>query len=217
MWLAVAAVGIALVAAASVVVSGWLVSGVERANGGTREAAERSAIGDYFGGVSAVFSGLALLLLVITLLFQQRELRLQRQELALQRDELSSSRAELHRSAEADMRALHVQLTQMVMDDPSLAPVWNDFQGQPESTLRQNLFANLTFSHFVLAHTWGSHTEAELLVHARNLLSSAAFCRYWNATRAHKSELPPEGAEGRVFRIFDQAFTDLGRGTPPTT
>ncbi|MFE6483952.1 DUF6082 family protein [Streptomyces sp. NPDC057757] len=209
--------GVALVAAASIVVSGWLVSGVERTNGGTREAAERSAIGDYFGGVSAVFSGVALLLLVLTLLFQQRELQLQRRELALQRAELSSSRAELRRSAEADMRALHVQLTQMVMEDPSLAPVWNDFRGQPESTLRQNLFANLTFSHFVLAYNWGSETEADLLVHARNLLSSAPFRRYWNATRAHKSDLPPESAEGRVFRIFDQAFTDLGRGAPPAT
>ena len=214
-WLVAAAAGIALVGAVSIVVSGWLVSGVEETNGGRHTAAERSAIGGYFGGVSAVFSGLALLLLVITLLFQQRELQMQRRELALQRDELSSSRIELHRSAEADMRALHVQLTQMVMDDPSLAAVWNDFQGEPESALRQNLFANLTFNHFVLAHSWGSQSEADLLVHARNLLRSTAFRRYWNATRAHKSELHPESAEGRVFQIFEQAFTDPGRGTPP--
>lgn len=109
------------------------------------------------------------------------------------------------------MRTLHIQLTQMVMDDPSLAAVWNDFQGEPESTLRQNLFANLTFNHYVLAHSWGSFSEAELLAHARNLLNSAAFQRYWNATRAHKSSLPSESPEGRVFLVFEQALADLRR------
>ncbi|MFF7762398.1 DUF6082 family protein [Streptomyces griseorubiginosus] len=96
------------VGAASIVVSGWLARGVEAANGDRRTAIERSSLGEYFGGVSAVFSGLALLLLVATLLLQQRELRMQRHELATQREELVSSRNELHRSAEADLRGLHV-------------------------------------------------------------------------------------------------------------
>ncbi|MEV7289505.1 DUF6082 family protein [Streptomyces sp. NPDC093252] len=58
-------------------ISGWLVSGVEEANGGRQTAMERGTIGDCLGGVSAVFSGLALILLAVTLLFQQRELRMQ--------------------------------------------------------------------------------------------------------------------------------------------
>ncbi|WP_405906281.1 DUF6082 family protein [Streptomyces sp. NBC_00828] len=217
MWLVAAALGIALTCAASVVVSGWLISGVERADGGTHAAAERGAVGDYFGGMNAVFSGLALLLLIVTLFYQQRELRLQRQELSMQREELAASREELRRSAEADMRSLHMQLTQMVMADPPLAEVWNDFPGEPDSALRQNLFANLTFNHFVLAHSWGNQPEASLLVHARNLLRSPAFRRYWAATRSHKSELPPETAEGQVFQAFERAFAELDGGTPPPT
>ncbi|WP_409469236.1 DUF6082 family protein [Streptomyces sp. HC307] len=90
-WSTALIVGTAFVGAASVVVSGWLVSGVEEANGSRQTAVERSSMGDYFGGVSAVFSGLALILLVITLLLQQRELRMQRHELSLQREELTAS------------------------------------------------------------------------------------------------------------------------------
>ncbi|MER5298769.1 DUF6082 family protein [Streptomyces lasiicapitis] len=214
-WLTAAAAGVALVGAVSIIVSGWLARGAEAASGSRQAAEERSALGDYFGGVSAVFSGVALLLLITTLLFQQRELQLQRRELSLQREELAASRAELHRSAEADMRALHVQLTQMAMDDPSLAAVWNDYPGESDATLRQNLFANLVFSHFVLALSWGSYSEEDLVAYARNLLNSPVFLRYWNAARASKSEVPPESPEGRLFRVFEQALADRQRGAPP--
>ncbi|MFG2465601.1 DUF6082 family protein [Streptomyces canus] len=205
-WGSVAVVVTGAVGAASVVVSGWLARGVEEANGDRRTALERSSLGEYFGGVSAVFSGLALLLLVATLLLQQRELRMQRHELAMQREELISSRNELHRSAEADLRALHVQLTQMAMDDPALAEVWNDFPGEPPQTLRQNLFANLTFSHYLLVYKWGGITEAELVARAGTLVQSPAFNRYWEASRGAKEVLPPDTDEGRLFRIFESAI-----------
>ncbi|MFJ4819163.1 DUF6082 family protein [Streptomyces sp. NPDC088801] len=207
--------GAALVGAGSIVISGWLLSGVEDVNGGRRQAVERSAVGDYFGGISAVFSGLALLLLVITLLFQQRELRLQRQELTLQRQELISSREELRRSARSDLRALHVQLTQMAMDDPSLASVWNDYPDETAEVVRQNLFANLTFGHYLLFYEWGDVTEGELLEYARTLLRSPSFQRYWEASRGAKEGLSPDSHEGRLFRLFEQAIRETqGRGTP---
>lgn len=216
-WLTAAIAAVALVATASVIISGWLARGAEAASGSRKVAEERSLLGDYFGGVSAVFSGIALLLLIVTMLFQQRELQLQRRELAMQREEMIASRTELRRSAEADMRALHMQLTQMAMDDPSLAEVWNDYEGMSDVELRQNLFANLVFNHFVLALSWGSYSEEDLLTYAHNLLRSPVFLRYWNASRGAKSEVPPESAEGRLFRVFDQALTDLQGGAPPPT
>nr|WP_253268017.1 DUF6082 family protein [Streptomyces asoensis] len=206
----------AIIGAASIVMSGWLLTGVEEANGGRHAAAERSAIGDYFGGISAVFSGMALLLLVATLMFQQRELRLQRHELSMQRQELVSSRDELRRSAESDMRALHVQLTQMAMDDPALADVWNDYPGESTEVVRQHLFANLVFGHYLLAYRWGGSTEAEVLAYARSLVRSAAFQRYWEASRAAKEELPADSAEGRLFRLFEQAIREAQDGDTPS-
>ncbi|QJT07187.1 hypothetical protein G9272_33515 [Streptomyces asoensis] len=173
-------------------------------------------MGDYFGGISAVFSGMALLLLVATLMFQQRELRLQRHELSMQRQELVSSRDELRRSAESDMRALHVQLTQMAMDDPALADVWNDYPGESTEVVRQHLFANLVFGHYLLAYRWGGSTEAEVLAYARSLVRSAAFQRYWEASRAAKEELPADSAEGRLFRLFEQAIREAQDGDTPS-
>ncbi|WP_436996597.1 DUF6082 family protein [Streptomyces sp. enrichment culture] len=208
-WTVVAALCILGVGVASVAISGWMVSGVERANDDLPSAAERSALGDYFGGVNAVFSGLALLLLVTALFFQQRELRSQREELALQRQELVASREELRRSAEATLRGLHVQLTEMAMADPSLAEVWNDLPRMPADTLRQYLFANLAFSHYVLMHSWGHVSEEELLVRANNLLRSPVFRQYWEAARSLKINLPTDSSEGQVYRIFEQAMTDL--------
>ncbi|KPI14207.1 hypothetical protein OK074_2300 [Actinobacteria bacterium OK074] len=214
-WLVAGVAGIGLVGLASIAVSGWLIDGVERANGGIHAAAQRSALGDYFGAVSAVFSGVALLLLVVTLLFQQRELRLQRQELALQREELIASRSELKRSADSDLRSLHVQLTQMQMADPTLAQVWNDWPGQSPTEVRQMLFANLTFSHYVLLYEWGSVTEAEMLAHARHLVRSPVFRRYWALSRESKAALPADTAEGRFFRLFDRAINESpGNGAP---
>ncbi|MFI8232999.1 DUF6082 family protein [Streptomyces sp. NPDC085900] len=208
-WTVGAAACLTLMGTVAVVVSGWLNSAVEMANGGRRTAVQRGSVGDYFGGVNAAFSGLAVLLLVITLFLQQRELRSQREELALQREELAASRAELHRSAEADMRALHVQLTEMVMRDPSLAPVWTTYRENSQASLQQHLFANLVYAHFVLAHSWGTYSDADLVAHARSLLSSRAFQQYWNATREQKRHLSPQSPDGQVFQLFERALNDL--------
>lgn len=213
--LVVATIAIGFVCLASIVISGWLISGVEHANGSLQNATQRSILGGYFGAVSAVFSGIALLLLVITLLFQQRELRLQRQELTLQREELIASRGELRRSATADLRGLHLQLTQMQMADPALATVWNDWPGESPSNVRQLLFANLTYGHFMLLYEWGSSTEEEVLAHARRLVQSPSFRRYWRLSREAKAALPPDSAEGRFFQLFDRAISEAQAGSPP--
>jgi hypothetical protein len=42
-WLVTVMAGLIIVGAASITVSGWLIDGVERANGSQRAAAERSA------------------------------------------------------------------------------------------------------------------------------------------------------------------------------
>jgi uncharacterized membrane protein len=214
-WTATATVCVAAVGMASVAVSGWLISAVQEANGDRRTAADRSSMGDYFGGASAVFSGLALLMLVVALFFQQRELRSQREELALQREELAASRAELHRSAEADMRALHIQLTHMAMDDPSLARVWTTYRESPRASLRQHLYSNLVYAHVALARSWNTYSDADLSAIARTLLSSDVFLHYWETTREQKRGMSRQSPDGQVFQLFEQALAELRRGTPP--
>ncbi|PKV88434.1 DUF6082 family protein [Streptomyces sp. TLI_146] len=216
LWTAATLAGTALVSAAAVLVSGWLIDTVQRREGGLDRAEGRSQIGNYFGAASAVFSGLAFLILVVALLLQYQELRMQRTELADQREELTQSRQELHRSAEANMRSLHVQLTRMAMEDPSLAAVWNGFPGIPHEEERQYLFANLTFGHLLLARQWGSYSDDELRVHARSLRSSEPYRRYWALSRDAKFALPGDSHERKLAELIDEEIrTTPGPPAPP--
>ncbi|MFF7762397.1 DUF6082 family protein [Streptomyces griseorubiginosus] len=105
------------------------------------------------------------------------------------------------------------------MADPVLAEVWNDYPSESPQNLRQNLFANLTFSHYLLVHKWGGITEAELIARASTLVQSPSFLRYWEASRSAKEVLPPDTDEGRLFRIFERAIEDAQRpgAHPPST
>ncbi|WP_449353241.1 DUF6082 family protein [Streptomyces shaanxiensis] len=214
-WAAAAVTCVTVTGLASIAVSRWLIDGVQGVTGGREAALELSSLGDYFGGASAVFSGLALLMLVIALFFQQRELRSQREELTLQREELAASRAELRRSAEADLRALHIQLTQMAMADPTLASVWTTYRESPQATLRQHLYSNLVYAHLVLARSWDTYSDADVRAAARTMLSSDVFRHYWESTRDQKQRMSPQSPDGQAFQLFEQTLADLRRATPP--
>ncbi len=84
---------------------------------------------------------------------QFKELQMQRQELALQRHEMSQTQAELHRSAEADLRRLHVELLRMAINDEGLGAVWPDPIARLIRTAvrRQFWYANLIYQHQRLA------------------------------------------------------------------
>ncbi|MGW0555318.1 DUF6082 family protein [Streptomyces sp. NPDC002926] len=207
LWATAALGGTALITLAAIAVSTWLIQAVESREGGLADAAARSQVGNYFGGANAIFSGLAFLSLVVALLLQYQELRMQRRELADQRDELTRSREALHRNAEAGLRSLHMQLMRMAMDDPDLAAVWNDYPGVSVEETRQNLYANLIYAHFVLAHDWNRYTDEELMHHAQSLQSSEPFRRYWDLSRARKLTLPEDSHERRLAEIMDAAIT----------
>ncbi|MET9393179.1 DUF6082 family protein [Streptomyces sp. NPDC006624] len=102
-----------------------------------------------------------------------------------------SSRSGLRRSARADLPALHVQLTRMAMEDPALAEVWNGCPREPREMVRRNLFANLTFGHYLLFYEWGEVPEEELLEYARTLLRRPLFQRYWKPLVAPRSASHP--------------------------
>ncbi|WP_246213032.1 DUF6082 family protein [Streptomyces abyssomicinicus] len=207
-------VAIPLVGLATVVISDWLLERVVRSEGGIPKAVEVAAVGDYFSGGNTVFAGLALLLVVTTLIYQLVQLRMQREELRLQRQELAASRAELRRSAAADLRSLHVQLTQMQLDDPSLAEVWNDYPDLPHTEVRQYLFANLTYAHYLLHFQWGELSESDLIPLAHNVVRSPAFRRYWELSRPSKELLPVDSTEGRFNRSLDQAVRVASTNPP---
>src|SRR5882724_1137422 len=80
-----------------------------------------SSVGQAFGVVNSVVSALAVAALVITWALQSRDLRDQRAELTVQRRILERAEAALCRSADVDVRKLHVTLIGMAVDNPHLA------------------------------------------------------------------------------------------------
>ncbi len=90
---------------------------------GTSTAEKLGTLGQIVEPVSAAFSGLAFIALVVTFRLQYDELVLQRQELESQRHAMDRTQSELHRSADADIRACHVELMRLSMEDGDLAEV----------------------------------------------------------------------------------------------
>src|SRR5690349_590924 len=80
-------------------------------------------INEAFGVVNSVCSALALIVVGLTLWVQYRELKMQRGELHEQRLTADRSTDALQKTAEADLRARHVELLKMAIDDPALAQV----------------------------------------------------------------------------------------------
>lgn len=169
---------------------------------GDGRAQQLGTVGQYFDAGSAVFSGLALLLVIGTTVMQ-------RKELAMQRDALSKSHRELLRSAEADLRRLHMSLIQMAIDDPTLVDVWGDYRLEiPRERRRQYLYANLIFSHLYLNHKLQIVDSAEMLGYLHTLTKSEIFREYWAEAASSRASLADGSAE-RIFGLLvDQAMAE---------
>jgi hypothetical protein len=181
-----------------------------------------SNAGQAFGVLTAVFSGFALAALVITFLMQLHELKAQRIELCQQRELLAQAQAALHRSSQADIRALHVDLIKLAIADPALAEVWPALQpGLDLDRNRQFLYANLAIQHTWLHLKVLEITEEE----ARNLLgylfTSPLIREYWAATQSSRAGFLVAGtAEFGFTRMVDEVYreqmTRLGWRQPGT-
>lgn len=163
-----------------------------------------SNVGQAFEAVAAVFAAFGFAALVVTFLMQFRELQLQRQELSLQRHEMSQTQAELHRSAEADLRRLHVELMRMAIDDEGLGAVWPDPEAQPHSVRRQFWYANLIYHHQRLALELGQLDEEAISVILRRLFRNPIMREYWKAgAEPRAASLIPESKEWRLAQMTD--------------
>jgi hypothetical protein len=178
------------------------------ASRGTMETWNRwGAVGQSFESINAVFSGLAFVALVVTFWMQFGELQMQRTELEMQRHAMNKSNNELHRSAEADLRRLHMELIKMSIADPQLAEVWPAFEpGLTVGQNRQYLFANLIYQHFRLALQIGDYQDEEVHAHLRYMFSSPLMCAYWAASAHARTPTLPDTEEGRFMRLADTIY-----------
>lgn len=204
-----------LAAVGMVLVAGLVLVALVAQTGSTDTLNRWSSAGQAFGVLTAVFSGLALAALVITFGLQLQELKAQRIELCQQRELLGEAKAALHRSAEADIRALHTNIVKMAMEDTDLAEVWPPLQpGLRPRRNRQYLYANLILQHIWLNIQIGVLTEAEMRNHLRYVFGSPIMREYWAATRTTRARtLVPDTPEFAFSRVGDEVFLELG-GAP---
>jgi hypothetical protein len=176
-----------------------------------------------FESVNAAFSGLvfialiALVALVVTFRLQYDELRLQRAELRNQHQAVDKSQKALHCSAEADIRALHVQLIKMSMDDEDLADVWPQYQG-PVSAVRskQNKYANLILQHQKMLYELGIFDRDDLISMVRYLFASPLIRSFWEGKMVARRVLnATTSREAEFDEIVDIAYRETEPPDPP--
>jgi uncharacterized membrane protein len=180
-------------------------------SGGSTDTWNRwSNAGQAFGVLTAVLSGLALAALIVTFWLQLQELKAQRIELCQQRELLSNAQTALHRSAEAELRTLHTDLTKMAIDDTDLAEVWPVLEaGISPARNRQYLYANLILQHAWLMFRVSDYTEAEMRSNLRYLFRSPLFRDFWKASqKVRGGVLVPGTAEYRFDRIARDVFAE---------
>jgi hypothetical protein len=166
--------------------------------------------GESFGVLDSVLSGLAFAALIVTLWIQFRELQLQRQELHLQRKAIEESNTELRRTADAEMRKLHLHLLKLSLEDAELSAVWPvHTPGLTRTRMRQHLYANLIFQHVALSIRVGGYTEDQVRQTLRWLFGSELMRDYWRASAsARLTAYVPNTDSWNVERIGDEVYAE---------
>jgi hypothetical protein len=194
-----------LVAAAGSAAAGILLVAALGRQGSPLQWSTWGDVGESFGAISAVFNGMALTAVIVTFWLQHRELRTQRGDLQQQRESFISAVGELHRSAEVDLRRLHLEILRLSMDDPDLAEVWPSF-GRHVSAKRnkQYLYANAIYSYQLTALSVGGYTDADILEHFRYLFTSPLMREYWQAAKIARQSLVVGSAEYVLAQQIDR-------------
>ena len=176
-----------------------------------------SNIGQGFESVAAIFSALGFAALVVTFLLQLKELQLQRSELENQRHEMSRTQGELHRSAEADLRRLHVELLKMAIQDEELGAVWFEPSAETSSftNRRQFWYANLIYQHQRVALELGGYTDEHAKSALRRLFKSPLMRDYWrNSAEPRATTLVAGTPEWRFAQIADSVYSEYHDDPP---
>ncbi|MGW3245160.1 DUF6082 family protein [Streptomyces sp. NPDC001070] len=206
--LVIGVTAVLVLTAAVAVALGKLMVALASPSGGAGPDASAST----FMAANAAFSGLALAAVLVTFAVQQRKARHHRRELTLQRRELTRTHAELYRSAEADVRAVHVELLKIAIENPELISVWPGFESIPAERGRELLYTNLVFAQHLLAFRLDNLRPSEMRGHLRVLVQSTKFREYWEFTRPHRAVLDPDSDEVQFGRLVDAAVAEYEQG-----
>jgi hypothetical protein len=142
-----------------------------------RETLDRwSLIGQAVTPLSLLYSGLALFAIIFALLMQRRDLHNQREALAIALDEQ-------RRSGEIALRALHVDLIKMALEDEELAEVWPPLAPGVSET-RKDHYCNLILNLQKVAYEASTIELDELRGALAHLMQSPDMFAFWTKARS---------------------------------
>lgn len=156
--------------------------------------------------IAGITSGLALGLAFIALVVARQ-----------QQATASKGQSDPYRGSEAEIRALHMQLLKMSMDDEDLAAVWPQYQG-PVSTVRgkQNKYANLIIQHQRMLYEFGYFDREDATRAMRYLFASPIMRSFWEGRMVARRVLNVANTREAEFdEIADTAFHESAPPEPP--
>jgi hypothetical protein len=163
-----------------------------------------SMIGQAITPLSVLYAGLALFAVVFALFMQRRDLLNQREELAIALDEQ-------RRGGEIALRALHVDLIKMAIDDSELAEVWPPLApGVPET--RKDHYCNLILNLQKVAYEASNIELDELKGALSYLMKSTDMYAFWTKARQTRVDITRGDEEEDLFTaLVDAAYENARR------
>ncbi|WP_221740747.1 DUF6082 family protein [Streptomyces sp. RP5T] len=163
--------------------------------------------GQAYGAAAATTSVVVLVYIARTFRHQSEESRMHREvleaqtaELCLQREAGQSQHNTVRRSAEAAVRARHIKLLEMAMDDPLLMQCWPDYGPDTSHNCRkQYMYCNLIISHHCMCYELGYFTDEEVEASLYHIFGNEIVRSFWEKTRAPRGRTAPHGGLMRKF------------------
>lgn len=176
---------LALVALSLVVISPWALPALDQ----DRHAnwSHLSQIGATYGAISAVIAAIALTGVVMSLILQRHEALVARR---------------------STMRALHVDLMKLAMDDPVYMECWGEYVTENFDTERQFTYVNLIVSHWHAMYEIGECTDAILHSMATELFSGEPGRRFWKIAGSGRIKRAQNRKIRRFYEIIEKAYRE---------
>ncbi|MBW8798250.1 MAG: hypothetical protein JF597_33110 [Streptomyces sp.] len=175
-----------------------------------------SNAGQAYGAAAAATSVVVLIYIARTFRHQNDEARMHREvleaqtaELCLQRESAQGQHKTVQRSAEAAVRALHVKLLEMAIDDPALMKCWPIYAtADTEEVRKQYLYCNLIISHHCMCYELGYFTDEEVEQSLYHAFGNEIIRNFWETSRPARTHTAPHGGIMRKFYdLAELAYT----------
>ena len=156
---------------------------------------QRALLGEEYAASGALFSSLAFVGVIVAIAFQSRTINLQRRE--------------FNRSAEVDLRSLHLQLLMTALGDSDLLDVWTyDSDAEKSATrsdVKKELYSNLIISHVETSFVTGIASSERTRLQLEELFESPIIRQYWRGVSASRQGMDIGTSDEAI-----KAFVQLG-------